>query len=166
MRYFIIGYKNCGKTTMGRKLAHKLNLKFIDLDEEIEKREGKTIPVIYTEMGEEKFRVVEWEVLLDVVKLDNIVVALGGGAPCHCDNMNLLRKKGDVIYLKVDNETLVERLQSAALTRPIVLNKSREELISYVREMRTRCEHFYTSARYIVDGKNISVDELAGILTS
>jgi shikimate kinase len=164
MRLFIIGYKSSGKTTIGKKLAHRLNMKFIDLDHAIEAREKKTVPDIYTEIGDTEFRKLEWEVLNDIVKKDNIVVSTGGGAPCHCNNMNLMEKYGDVLYIHLDNDTLVSRLKGATKNRPIVLNKSDEELREYVADMRNRCEHHYTRARYIVEGKDLTVDKIVEII--
>ena len=164
MRYFLIGYKSSGKSTMGRRLAKKLNLGFIDLDEVIEKREGKTVPELYTELGDEGFRIKEWEALKEIVKTDNVVVALGGGAPCHCDNMNLIEKYGEVVYLRLDNDTLVSRLKSATVDRPIVLKKTDEELRYYVQDIRNRCEHHYLRAKYVIDSKDISVDKVVDIL--
>lgn len=164
MRYFIIGFKNSGKTTFGRKLANRLDLDFIDLDEFIERKEGKTIPEIYTRLGEEGFRRLEWMALKEVVKTDRIVLSTGGGAPCHCDNMNLMEKYGDAIYLKVSDETLVSRLKKAAKDRPIVKGKSEEELRQYVTDLRDRCEHHYLRARYIVDGDKPDMEGLIGML--
>ena len=160
MRYFIIGYKNCGKTTIGRKFAHRLNMRFVDLDEVIEEREGKSIPELYSELGDEKFRTKEWEALKSIVKQDNIVVSLGGGAPCHCDNMNLIERYGEVVYIRLDNELLVSRLKSATKDRPIVLNKSDDELRTYIEDIRERCEHHYLRAKYYVDGKDLTVDKM------
>lgn len=160
MRYFIIGYKNCGKTTIGKKLAARLNMEFIDLDELIENREGKSVPEIYVEIGDDGFRVKEWEVLKEIVEKDNMVVALGGGTPCHCDNMNLIEKYGEVIYIQLDSDTLVSRLKDATKDRPIVLNKTDEELRDYVQDIRDKCEHHYLRAKYYVDGKNITVERI------
>lgn len=164
MRYFLIGYKSSGKSTMGKKLASRLGLEFIDLDDFMEQREGKSVPELFTELGEQEFRNREWAALLKIVKKDNVVIALGGGAPCHCDNMNLIEKQGDVIYLRLDNDTLVSRLKKATKDRPIVLNKTDEELRSYVREMRERCEHHYLRARYIVEGKDLTVDRILDVI--
>lgn len=164
MRYFLIGYKSSGKSTIGKKLAKRLSLEFIDLDDVIEQREGKTVPEIYSDSGDPEFRNKEWEALKGVVKKDNIVVALGGGAPCHCDNMNLIEKYGDVIYLHLDNDTLVSRLKEATKDRPIVLNKSDEELRSYIRDIRDRCEHNYQRAKYSVEAKDLTVDKILNVI--
>jgi shikimate kinase len=160
VRYFIIGFKNSGKTTFGRKLARMLNLDFIDLDEYIEEKEGRSIPEIYTSIGDETFRTMEWKSLKELVKKDNIVVSTGGGVPCHCNNMNLMEKYGEVIYLNVNDETLVNRLKRAVHDRPIVKGKTEEELRSYIADLRSRCEHHYKRAKYIVDGENINLPAL------
>ncbi len=160
MRYFIIGFKNSGKTTFGRELADKLNLGFLDLDEFIELAEGQGIPAIYRRLGEERFRRLEWKALKEAVKRDNIVISTGGGAPCHCDNMSLMETYGEVIYLKVSDGTLVSRLKKAAGDRPIVLGKSEDELWQYVADLRNKCEHHYLRARHIVDGDMLDIDKV------
>ena len=161
MRYFIIGFKNSGKTTFGSKLAQKLGIRFIDLDEYIEHQEGKTIPQIYTALGEEKFRTLEWQSLKKLAKTeDHVVIATGGGAPCNCDNMNLMEKYGEVIYLKVPDEILVGRLLQASLSRPIVFGKSETEIRNYLADLKNRCEHHYMKATHIVEGINPEPDEL------
>jgi shikimate kinase len=160
VRYFVIGFKNSGKTTFGRKLAKMLDLGFTDLDEYIEEKEGKTIPDIYTRLGDDAFRRLEWKALKTLVKTDNIVVSTGGGAPCHCNNMSLMEEYGDVIYLEVTNETLVNRLKKSAKDRPIVKGKTEEELRLFVAELRNRCEHHYKRAKFIVDGEHLNMNDL------
>jgi shikimate kinase len=164
MRFFIIGFKNSGKTTFGRQLAEKLGLGFIDLDEQLEEQEGQTIPEIYTRVGEDAFRRLEWKALKSLVTKDNIVISTGGGAPCHCDNMSLMEQNGDVIYLKVTDETLIHRLKKAAEDRPIVKGKTEKELRQYLTRLRDRCEHHYKRAKYIVDGEEINLDDFIGQL--
>jgi shikimate kinase len=139
-------------------------MQFIDLDEYIEKQEGRSIPELYAALGDDSFRRLEWKALKVLVKTDNLVVSTGGGAPCHCDNMNLMEKNGDVIYLQVSDETLVSRLKKATIDRPIVKGKSEAELRAYISALRNRCEHHYKRARYIVDGENINLQSLINSL--
>jgi shikimate kinase len=164
MRYFIIGFKSSGKTTTGRELARKMNMKFIDLDDYIEQMTGRSVPEIFSTEGENEFRNLEWKALKDVIKEDNIIVSTGGGVPCHCDSMNLMEKHGNVIYLRLDNDTLVSRLEKAAIYRPILKNKTRDELYQYIEDLKDRCEHHYLRARYIVDGNNLNIEGLVNIL--
>jgi shikimate kinase len=164
MIYFIIGYKNSGKTTFGRKLASRLNLEFIDLDEFIEKKEGDTIPNIYNKLGEEKFRHLEWKALKEISGNQNLVVATGGGVPCNCDNMAIMEKCGVVIYLKRDNKLLIERLKKVTHDRPIVMGKSDQELQQYVASLRERCEHHYLRASYILEDENPDLEKVVLLL--
>jgi shikimate kinase len=160
VRLFIIGYKSSGKTTIGKQLAKRLNLEFVDLDEMIEQREGISIPELYSQHREDMFRKMEWAALSEIVKKDNIIVSTGGGAPCYFDNMTLMEKYGEVLYIQLDNDTLVSRLKSATKDRPIVMNKTGEELREYVKNLRDRCEHHYLRAKYIVNGKNLTVQKV------
>jgi len=137
---------------------------FIDLDEYIESREHKSVPQLYSELGEERFRRKEWKALKEAVINDNVVIATGGGAPCNCDNMNLMEQSGEVVYLNVSDETLIERLSRAATDRPIVMGKNRDELKEYVVDLRRRCEHHYKRAKYILNGETANPEAFAAEL--
>jgi shikimate kinase len=164
MRYFIIGFKNSGKTTFGRQLAERLHLDFLDLDEFIESGEGRHVTELYSTLGEERFRRLEWKALKKIIKNDHVVIATGGGAPCNCDNMSLMEETGEVIYLKVSDDTLIGRLKRATIDRPIVMGKTEDELRLYVKDLRNRCEHHYNRAKYIINGENPDIEEVLKIL--
>ena len=164
MRYFLIGYKTSGKTTLGKELAQHLKMKFIDLDEFIEQEQNSSIPEIYTSLGEEKFRTLEWKALKKIVEEDNVVVSTGGGAPCFCDNMNIMQTYGETIYLRIDEDILLERLKVAAKSRPIVMGKSEEELREYVSNLKKNCEHHYTQAKHIVSGRLLKVSDILNVI--
>lgn len=164
MRYFIIGYKSSGKSTLGRKLAILMKMHFIDLDEYIEKREKSSIPELYNSLGDEKFRHLEWDALKEVVLEDNIIVSTGGGTPCYCDNMNIMKKNGKIIYLNIDKRTLLSRLQRMTTHRPIVLNKTYEELEVYINKLKQNCEHHYLQADYVISGSDIRPEEVLEII--
>lgn len=149
---------------MGKKLAHRLKLEFIDLDEYIEQREQKAVPQLYTEVGDDRFRQIESKALKEIVEKENIVISTGGGTPCFHDNMSLMEQYGTVIYIRLENAILVSRLKEATKDRPIVLNKTEEELKEYVQELRNKREHFYTRAKYIIEGKDITVDKMLDVL--
>lgn len=95
----LVGMMGSGKTTVGKLLANLVGKTFIDVDHEIQKRTGVGIPVIFEIEGEAGFRKRESEILRDIVKQQNIVLATGGGAILHPDNRALLRQYGTVIYL-------------------------------------------------------------------
>ncbi len=166
MRYFIIGFKGSGKTTLGRQLAERLNMKFIDLDEYIEEIFGRSVIDIYSTEGEDEFRNKEWKALKEVIKPDHIVVSTGGGAPCNCDNINLMEQNGEVIYLDVYNDTLFKRLKLIANERPILKNKTENELKLYIRQQKNICEPQYLRAKYIIRGQDITVEKVLEIIIS
>jgi shikimate kinase len=164
MRIFLIGYMGCGKTTMGRELASKLNLTFIDLDIFLEEKYFRTIPQIFAEEGEESFRLKERKVLEEVSEFDDVVIATGGGAPCFFDNIDLMNKSGFCIFLDVEVSSLVERLTHAKTERPLIKGKSPDELYSFIEGMLVKRRHFYEKAAYILKGSEIKSGEVVQVL--
>jgi shikimate kinase len=160
VKIYLIGLKNSGKTTTGKKLARKLNLQFVDLDTLIEENDGRTVPEIFVQDGEDIFRKKEQEALQQTAILKDTVISTGGGVPRFFDNMEFMKKNGTTVYLQLDEDTLVGRLKVAAQNRPIVKGKSAEEIREYVNNLLTQYEHHYLRADYIVDAKNMSPDEI------
>lgn len=112
-RVVLTGFMGSGKTTVGRLLAERLGWEFHDLDTEIERRAGKTVPEIFAESGEAAFRRQESAALAGLLGHSHTVVALGGGAPEVLGNRLLLEQtpKTAVVYLAAPLETLVARCQ-------------------------------------------------------
>ena len=108
---FLVGMMGAGKTTVGRTLARRLKLRFIDSDHEIEARCGVKIPVIFEIEGEAGFRSREAQALAELTVLEGIVLATGGGAVLREDNRRLLGARGIVIYLRATPEHLFERVR-------------------------------------------------------
>ena len=155
----------CGKSTLGRKLAQRLNLCFIDLDKYIEERNFRTIPSIFAEEGEEGFRLREKNALEEIAEFENLVVATGGGAPCFFDNMELMNRTGITLYLAPPVSELVERLLKSKNERPLIKGKSREELTRFIDENLKRRAPFYEKASIIIrDKKNLEVDDVIPLL--
>ena len=107
----------------------------------------------------------EWKALKNVIKLDHIVVSTGGGAPCNCDNINLMEQNGEVIYLDVDTDTLFKRLKLVANERPILKNKTENELKLYIEQQKNICEPQYLRAKYIIREKVITVEKIVEVLS-
>jgi shikimate kinase len=113
MSVFLIGYRGSGKTTIGRKLADRLWQPFVDLDEIVVKAAGKSIRDIFAQDGEKAFRDFETDALREAVKLNEHVVALGGGAVEREENRALLARAGHrVIYLRAEPEELHRRIHA------------------------------------------------------
>ncbi len=106
---YLVGLMGAGKTTIGRSLAKRLNLDFIDSDREIEARTGVNIPTIFEIEGEEGFRKREAQVIADLSRLSGRVVGTGGGAVLRPENRANLKVSGFVVYLNVPPHILLER---------------------------------------------------------
>lgn len=151
----------CGKSTLGRKLAERLNLCFIDLDKYIEERNFRTIPAIFADEGEDGFREREKKVLEEIADFENLVVATGGGAPCFFENMDLMNRTGVTLYIAPPVEILVERLLKSKNERPLIKGKSREELTRFIDENLQKRAPFYEKASVIIrDKHNLEVDDV------
>ncbi len=165
MRIFLIGFMGCGKTTLGKKLAKHLNFNFIDLDRFIENKTVKNINVIFDEKGEQYFRDLEKESLNEIYKMDNLVIATGGGTPCFSDNMQTMLEKGICIYLKMKAEDLAERLGKEKNNRPLICHLTKNELNDFISEKLMEREKFYKKAHYILPAKNISKSDVIKLIS-
>ncbi len=106
---FLVGLMGSGKTTIGRSLAKKLNLRFVDADQEIEARTGASIPLIFEIEGEASFRQREADVIRDLTAQQGIVLATGGGAVLNEASRQFLRERGTVIYLRASVASILQR---------------------------------------------------------
>ena len=140
-----------GKTTVGKALSKAMGLQFYDLDWYIESRMRKTVKQIFDEIGEEGFRKIERNMLHEVAEFENVVVSCGGGTPCFFDNMDYMNQLGETIYLKASPETLHTHLKMGKGVRPLLLNKTPEEVEIFIREQLKLREPFYNKAKHIID---------------
>jgi len=145
-----------GKTTYGKRLARDIKYNFIDLDRKIEADCGMTIPEIFAQKGEEEFRKIEREAMMQTFGLENTIVATGGGTPCFFDNMQLLNQHGATLYIELSVKSLVWNLINSHTDRPLLHGKTYEELVEYIDTTLKKRLPFYTQARYKVDGIGIS----------
>ena len=150
-RIILIGYMGAGKTTIGKALSKELGITFYDLDWYIESRMRKTVSEIFAERGEEGFRKIEYNMLHEVAEFEDVIISCGGGTPCFFDNMDYLNQQGLTVYLKAEPEVLYKHLQMAKVERPLLKGKSKEELLTFIKEQLEKREPFYTKARYTLD---------------
>ena len=159
MKIFIIGFMGCGKTTVGKKLAARLSLDFIDLDHIIEESEQMSIVDIFNKKGEVEFRNRETKYLSEIVERDNFLISLGGGTPCFNNNINLIKAGGVSVYLKMDSEDLYGRLKQSKSKRPLIAGKSEAELKKYIEITLREREPYYSLADLIVEGKDLDAEK-------
>lgn len=150
-RIILVGYMGAGKTTVGKELAKSMGLMFYDLDWYITSRMHRTVAQIFEEGGEEGFRLVEHNMLHEVAEFENVVISCGGGTPCFFDNMDYMNRQGETVYLKASPEVLYEHLKMGKSVRPLLLNKTPEEVQVFVREQLERREPFYAKAKHVLD---------------
>lgn len=147
----LIGMMGCGKSTSGEQLARLLGWPFIDLDVWIEDQQRSSIAEIFEREGENGFRVIEREALRTVIDLrDPFVLACGGGTPCFFDNMQIMKERGVVIYLKTPPAILLRRLEKEATHRPLVAGSNREQKLVELLKEREPC---YEQAHVIFEQK-------------
>lgn len=150
-RIILIGYMGAGKTTVGKALAKELGMFFYDLDWYIESRMRKTVKQIFDERGEEGFRLIERNMLHEVAEFENVILSCGGGTPCFYDNMDYMNAQGQTVYLKATPEVLYGHLKIGKSVRPLLLDKTPEEVQRYIREQLAHREQFYSRARHTLD---------------
>ena len=151
VRIIIIGYMGAGKTTVGKALARALGLPFYDLDWYIESRMHKTVPQIFAERGEEGFRQVERNMLHEVAEFEDVIISCGGGTPCFFDNMAYLNTQGETIYLKATPEVLYKHLQMGKTVRPLLRDKTPDEMLAFITSQLGQREPYYCQARHTLD---------------
>ncbi len=160
-RVFLIGYMGSGKSTIGKKLAKKMQYSFVDLDKYIEQKHSGCISDIFSQKGEDIFRKMEREALEELIAIDNVVISLGGGTPCFFDNMKVIRENGVSVYLKMPASALLQRLQNAKVERPLLKGLGENEKLEFIEQQLGERENYYLGADLIFSGFNLSVDKLS-----
>jgi shikimate kinase len=158
---YLVGMMGAGKTTVGRVLARRLKLRFIDCDQEIERRCGVTVPLIFDIEGEAGFRARESQVLEDLTSLENVVLATGGGAVLNAANRRRLAAGGTVVYLCATPEALYERVKQDR-NRPLL---AKGDPLERLRELYLKRDPLYREvAHLVVETGSQSVQVLASAI--
>ena len=160
MKLILIGYMGSGKSTVGKRLANRLDFSFIDLDKSIEEYANASVEDIFDNSGEELFRQVENHVLDKVLDQEKVVIATGGGTPCHSNNMAKLKQSGFVVYLYLSPEKIKKRLEKAKKSRPLVKGFKKEGLLLFVQNHLDERSVYYEQADFKIDADRIN----AGVL--
>lgn len=155
IRIFLIGYMGAGKTTLGKAFAREMGLTFVDLDWYIEERFHKSIRQLFTERGEDGFRELEKRMLHEAAEFEDVVISTGGGTPCFLDNMEYMNTMGDTIFLDVDIKVLFRRLKVAKQQRPLLVQKTDEELMAFIMENLQKRLPFYIKAKHVFNGEKL-----------
>ncbi|SEL84879.1 shikimate kinase [Aquimarina amphilecti] len=164
MNIILLGYMGCGKSSIGRDLASKLEMQCLDLDDFIEDQEKKSIAQIFADKGEIYFRKKENEYLKQVLETkNNHIISLGGGTPCFAGNIEIIKENTNVksVYLKTSLEELVDRLYQEKEKRPLIAHiSSRDDLKDFVRKHLFERSFYYNQAEYIISTDDRTIGEV------
>ena len=128
LNIFLIGFMGAGKSTVARSLRDDFGMRLVEMDEQIEAEEGRSISQIFAESGEAYFRALETQLLENLEQEANIVVSCGGGVPMREENVAAMRRSGKIIYLSARPETIYERVKDFH-TRPLLEGNMNVEYI-------------------------------------
>ncbi len=157
MNIVLIGFMACGKTVVGKKLAAKLGMKYIDVDETIEKTAGHSIADIFKQHGENVFRDMETKAIKSVAGLDHYVIATGGGAVLRTENVHELRSNGKIVYLAASPEAILRRLGDAQ-ARPLLAKES--DKLKKIKELLEHRKPNYKECDFQVDTTFLTIDKV------
>ncbi len=155
---YLIGFMGVGKTTIGKQIAAFNKVVFIDTDSQIEKETSKSIKEIFETDGEIAFRKLETDTIRSINR--KAIIACGGGLPAHNNNIEYLKHKGTVIYLKASTETLIKRLEKNKNKRPLISNLTNEERLEFIRKILKERGETYKQADYTIETDNKTVKEV------
>ncbi|HVK47551.1 MAG TPA: shikimate kinase [Pseudobacter sp.] len=152
MRIFLIGFMGAGKTHWGKQVANRMGLPFYDLDELVVAHEGKSIADIFTENGEEYFRMCEKQMLEELVeKEDSMIISCGGGTPCFFNNIDFMKRYGIVVWLNTQVEVILQRLMKERMHRPLLKDIKDEDLRNHIIRKLNERRMYYEQADVIID---------------
>jgi shikimate kinase len=154
----LIGMPGCGKSAIGRRLAPRLELSFVDVDEEIERAAGKTIKEIFADHGEPYFRDGERRVIARLLAAGPQVLATGGGALLAEETRANIRRQGISIWVKADVPILVRRIVKRS-NRPLFEGRDPERVVKELMEARSP---IYATADIVVESREVPHDVIVG----
>ena len=154
---YLVGFMGSGKSTVARALAAVLSWEYVDLDEEIERSEGMTVPELFRKEGEAAFRAIEARVLEEISRREEIVVACGGGTPCGESNMEVIRRTGTSVWLDVPLDVMLRRCAGGE-GRPLLSDRPAMEALLEARRPA------YSQADFRVDASSKEPDQIARLI--
>jgi shikimate kinase len=169
MNIILIGYRASGKSTVGRRLASRMERRFVDTDDLIEERQGSPISDIVKFRGWDHFRSKEKKIIEEISGQDNLVIAPGGGAVLDAENLIALRKNSFIIYLKADCQVLQKRLEQDPRTdsdRPTLTGRGTLEELKEVMTSRDPLYEEIAEVQFDTSGLDVEtvVEALLSIL--
>jgi shikimate kinase len=149
-RIFLIGFMGSGKSYWGRRLAAFMHWPFYDLDTYITEKEQQDVTQIFLEKGEAYFRELERSYLDNLLELESVVIATGGGTPCFHGNMDKMLKSGYCIYLQEPEDILFHRLLPELEERPLIRDLDEGGLSHFITEKLAERLPYYQASQVVV----------------
>lgn len=157
----LVGFRCTGKTVTGKALAVQLALEFVDTDDIIEERAGKSIARIFKDDGEASFRELETEVVAEVCAREGLVISPGGGAIMNPKNLENIRRGCFVALLTADVETILQRMESdpaTAANRPALTDMGKRREVEHLLSVRE--DSYHAAADIEIDTSNRTVEDV------
>ncbi len=157
----LIGFMGAGKTSVGRAVSEKMNYSFEDCDEIIKEKKSMSIEKIFSDYGEEYFRKLEYQTVLELSQLKKSIIATGGGVVLNKKNISNLKNSGIIIYLKASPLTIYRNITNDAKNhkdRPLLKNKNVYDRILALMKER---EKMYNCYDYVIETDNLTIEETA-----
>lgn len=146
-----------GKTTVGKLVASRLNMKFVDMDDVIEQKQAETIPQIFERYGEKFFRQLEHELVIELSKMQGLVISTGGGIVLNQTNIPIFLQTGAVICLQAEPETILQRVGNDQ-HRPLLASYDK---LMRIKELLEKRRPHYNAIPYQIDTNHLTVEEVA-----
>jgi shikimate kinase len=150
-----------GKSTIGKKLARKLGVKFYDIDEIVVDKHGPVSDIFYAQ-GEQQFRRYEYDAIAQVLDEEPGIIALGGGAVTFDDSLKLLKKRTYRVFVKVPPEQILGRLRRSKVVRPLI---GPTPSLSKVKELYSARMPRYSHADYVIEADDMTTAQIVDAIT-
>ena len=154
MKYFLVGFMGSGKSFVGEQLSKHLQLKFVDLDQLIERSENCSITNIFEKNGEKYFRKLEFEYFNQIIKHENIIISTGGGTVVHNDIMNLINRNGTSFFLQCKTNIIFERIKKSKNIRPLLKKLNDSQILNFIEKKLSERIFYYEQSDYIINNNN------------
>jgi len=158
---FLAGFMGAGKSTIGPILANTIGWNSCDLDLLIENKLGKKVRQIFEEDGEEHFRKIETEMLLELSTKSNLVISLGGGTMANEKNLAIMKNSGTTVYLKASADSFYKRLRYKRDRPSLGVNETedftKDKLVDRINHLMDKRVKFYEQADIIVNTDNSTI---------
>lgn len=164
MRIYLVGYMGAGKSTTSKRLAHRLGWEAYDTDRLFEARYRISINDFFHKYDADLYRRLETQILHDTLLYDNAVIATGGGTACFNGNMEWMNQNGFTIFLKISPESAINRLSQSKVKRPILIDKTPDELADFITKNYAERLPYYEQAQLTFKGENCNIEELLTLI--